>query len=201
VYDAYPLEIYRVDFIRAVYLFFYGGIYADIDVQCLKPLDRYLSISGVCLARMGEYDEFDNSIPNAIMASSKNCGFWLYYMQKMVRISNTADREKNVEWVTGPAVLRSSALDFNNNIEIAKVSIYNFVKEFNISIDFDNIDFSSVNIMNNEIWYPLDWTNEGHQQIRKQVLADEIFIDRNMAAKQFSNSEMVTYWASTWRPA
>ena len=42
-YDAYPLEIMRVDVVRPFLLYHYGGIYADLDVQGLHPFDRLLS--------------------------------------------------------------------------------------------------------------------------------------------------------------
>lgn len=39
VWDSYPLNIHRADAIRYVVLYEYGGIYADLDMECLRPLD------------------------------------------------------------------------------------------------------------------------------------------------------------------
>ena len=39
-YDAYPYDIQRADVIRLIVLYVYGGIYLDMDIVCLKPLDQ-----------------------------------------------------------------------------------------------------------------------------------------------------------------
>ena len=78
VYDNYPAEIYRADIIRYFYLYVFGGLYADLDTQCVKALDNVLDRSGVVLGRMGTDPTFVHSIPNAVMASSPREEFWLY---------------------------------------------------------------------------------------------------------------------------
>lgn len=198
VYDNFPREIFRVDFIRAVYLFFYGGIYADMDVQCLKPLDRYLSLSGVYLAKMGEQEDFPHSIPNAMMASSKGCGFWMFYILKMVELSYTPYTHNSPEYITGPVALKTSALEFNSNIETSKQKVTEFINHFQIPLDVSIMDFSLVNIMDSNVWFPLDWNNSEHLKIREKVLSNQLFLDRHEASKLFPDSEMVTYWTHTW---
>lgn len=42
-YKAYKTGIHRADFFRMLVLYFDGGVYADIDVECLRPLDELLS--------------------------------------------------------------------------------------------------------------------------------------------------------------
>lgn len=42
-YRAYKTGIHRADFFRILVLYFEGGVYADIDVECLRPLDELLS--------------------------------------------------------------------------------------------------------------------------------------------------------------
>ncbi len=39
-YRAYSTGIHRADFFRILVLYFDGGVYADIDVECLRPLDE-----------------------------------------------------------------------------------------------------------------------------------------------------------------
>ena len=36
IYDSYNINIKRVDSVRYFYLLKYGGIYADLDFECLK---------------------------------------------------------------------------------------------------------------------------------------------------------------------
>jgi mannosyltransferase OCH1-like enzyme len=198
VYDNFPREIFRVDFIRAIYLFFYGGIYADMDVQCLKSLDRYLSLSGVYLAKMGEQEDFPHSIPNAMMASSKGCGFWLFYILKMVELSYTPYTENSPEYITGPVVLKNCALEFNSNIEKCKQVITEFINQHEIPLDVLIMDFSLVNIMEPNVWFPLNWNDDEHLEIRKKVLSNELFPNRHEALILFPGSEAITYWTHTW---
>lgn len=41
-FDAYPYPIQRADAIRYFVLHYYGGVYLDLDVGCLRPLDPLL---------------------------------------------------------------------------------------------------------------------------------------------------------------
>ena len=74
----FPCEIHRTDFIRYLYLYKEGGIYADIDFECLRPFNKLLEENK-------EYDIILGSIspnscytiPNAIMLSKPNIKFWL----------------------------------------------------------------------------------------------------------------------------
>ena len=39
-FDSYPYSIQRADVLRLAALYIYGGIYLDLDIICLKPLDQ-----------------------------------------------------------------------------------------------------------------------------------------------------------------
>ncbi len=42
-YLSYQTGIHRADFFRILVLYYEGGVYADIDVECLRPLDELIS--------------------------------------------------------------------------------------------------------------------------------------------------------------
>lgn len=42
-YMSFPTGIHRADLFRILVLYFDGGVYADIDVECLRPLDELIS--------------------------------------------------------------------------------------------------------------------------------------------------------------
>ena len=42
LYEEYPEDIQRVDAARYVILREFGGVYADLDLQCLRPIDALL---------------------------------------------------------------------------------------------------------------------------------------------------------------
>jgi mannosyltransferase OCH1-like enzyme len=68
-YDSFPAEIYRADCTRSFYLHVNGGLYIDLDSECLTPLRKYIDDPGVLLGRMGPYPEFTHAIANAILGS------------------------------------------------------------------------------------------------------------------------------------
>jgi alpha 1,6-mannosyltransferase len=41
IYDAFPVGVMRGDFWRYAILYAYGGIYADVDTECLRPLSGW----------------------------------------------------------------------------------------------------------------------------------------------------------------
>ena len=42
LYDGYDVKIKRIDAVRYFYLYKYGGVYMDLDVMCLHPLEPVL---------------------------------------------------------------------------------------------------------------------------------------------------------------
>jgi mannosyltransferase OCH1-like enzyme len=42
LYAAYPLGVMRADFWRYAVLYIQGGVYADIDTECLRPVEQWL---------------------------------------------------------------------------------------------------------------------------------------------------------------
>ena len=42
LYDRYPREIMRVDAVRYFLLYHYGGVYADLDMECLRSVKTHL---------------------------------------------------------------------------------------------------------------------------------------------------------------
>nr|WP_294227460.1 glycosyltransferase [Prosthecobacter sp.] len=41
-YLSFPTGIHRADFLRILVLYFDGGVYADVDIECIRPLDELL---------------------------------------------------------------------------------------------------------------------------------------------------------------
>ena len=45
-YDRFLYPIQRADFFRYLVVYRYGGLYADIDMECLQPFDRFFELKG-----------------------------------------------------------------------------------------------------------------------------------------------------------
>lgn len=76
-YDALPLNIQRVDAVRYLILYLYGGIYVDLDFECYRPLDRLLTNYDLVLSYSGNAPV----ITNSIMMSAPGLPFWLRVLE------------------------------------------------------------------------------------------------------------------------
>lgn len=193
-YRAYPSEIYRADAVRYFYLYTFGGIYADMDTECLKSLDGMLALGDVVLGRMGNNRSFPHSIPNAIMASRPKQQFWLLVISILLHRSTMPGRP---EFITGPILLKSAVdLYLGNNGNSALDGIQRISYFLGSNQQPDPIP-PSLAIVDPRLLYGIDWSNEDHQKLRKHVLSGGT-IGKDLRKKLFGNAWMVTYWSHTW---
>lgn len=80
LYKSYEYPILKADLVRMLYLHKYGGLYADLDLEPLKPLDELLDqpclVMGMERGGMGRIINNQDLIINACMASPKGHRFW-----------------------------------------------------------------------------------------------------------------------------
>ena len=116
VKEAYDAKKYAfvTDYVRLWALSQFGGIYMDIDVEVIKPLDRFLvhhAFSGF---------EFANKVPTGIMASEKG-GLWAarelqqYDDRHFIKEDGTYDLTTNVFTITNN--LRKEGFLLNNTYQ------------------------------------------------------------------------------------
>ena len=81
IYDSFPQEIYRADVSRYLYLYRYGGLYTDMDNECLSPFEHLLENYTIVF---GSIDNVDRVSPlrnyyvqNSFMYSNPRQSFWL----------------------------------------------------------------------------------------------------------------------------
>jgi len=110
IYDSYPENIMRADAIRYFLLYHYGGLYVDLDFECLRPLDSLLIGKQVVIAlepsehlekELVQQCSFKYLLCNALMASQPKHPFWEWIFQNLLTYQN-ADGPLNV---TGPFML------------------------------------------------------------------------------------------------
>ncbi len=93
IYDGYPEMIMRVDAVRYFILYHYGGVYADLDMECLRPLEPLLAGKAVVfgLEHSDHLQQADikqralrRIVGNAIMASTPGHPFWEHVFKQLV---------------------------------------------------------------------------------------------------------------------
>jgi mannosyltransferase OCH1-like enzyme len=112
-YDSYPYPIQRADAVRPMYLYKYGGLYLDLDIELVAPLDDLFTDDDydLFLVRSGNLKGY---ITNSFMASKPGNPVWLHCLQEMQRGAPWWAIEKHLYILqsTGPAlidrVIRSS---------------------------------------------------------------------------------------------
>jgi hypothetical protein len=89
LYDLLAKPVTKSDLTRFAYMYVHGGMYADLDVESVRPLDAPLAQGtpplreGVVLGMMGSDFDFGHSIPNAAMLSPARHPLWLHCLQSV----------------------------------------------------------------------------------------------------------------------
>jgi len=201
-YDSYPQEIYRADAVRPFFLYYYGGFYADMDTECLRPLDDLRARSDVLLGRMGFDADFEHSIPNAIMASRPRQLFWLLVIKMMMdefkNISAPSDFLRlGPEFFTGPILLKRAVERYTRASSETWLEVKPVVDLIGPDLTVGT-QAGKVTLLGSDEWYAMDWTNPIHWMLRRDILTNRQPLDGDTARDLFKNSTMVTYWSHTW---
>ncbi len=199
-FDDYDKPIKKADVVRYLYLYAYGGIYADMDFECLKPFDALLDANkseGVLLGCMADYEnEADspaNNVPNAIMISKPRHPFWLCMAQVLMnRYGGSADEE------TGPNALRDAYLTFIGG----KYETEDWYKKIvsDLPENLKPCNSGPVKILKSVVLYPIPW---GRADLR--ALNDEMLHSKDRAASSdkmrslYPESYAATYWTHSWK--
>jgi hypothetical protein len=118
MYDSLWVEINRADFVRALYMHRYGGVYADLDTWCLRPMEHLVHEPKAYVAEMSEETGFNQNIPNAWLASSPGHPFWIFFAEVVTKYVHLLQRDNQyvqAEQIAGPMILKQS-LDAWNDI-------------------------------------------------------------------------------------
>jgi hypothetical protein len=92
IYDGYQAEISRVDAARYLMMHRFGGVYADLDMESLAPLDDLLEGERLVLALEppNHIDQWvldrglDHIVGNAFLASAPRHPFWIEVLRALI---------------------------------------------------------------------------------------------------------------------
>ena len=89
LWSSYQYPIQRVDLVRILYLHKYGGLYVDLDFECLKPIDElltpYLVVMGCEYGGLGVLMRGEDFTCNALLASVPGHEFWDVLLREMAK--------------------------------------------------------------------------------------------------------------------
>lgn len=173
LYDSYPEHIMRVDAVRYFILDHYGGVYADLDFECLRAVDTLLEnrrlvlgcepptnvehiLSGKVAREFG-----GDLIGNAWLASEAGHPFWKHVHKALIETHGGSDTLET----TGPFFLTRTLRSFDDN--------------------------DSVTVESYEVLYPVG-SREAERGRRTATSAGAV------DAERMERAYAVHHWCGTW---
>ncbi|KAL1527193.1 hypothetical protein AB1Y20_015872 [Prymnesium parvum] len=108
-YDRYATPIQRSDAARYFIAHAYGGVYADLDIECFRPFEPLVRPGVSLLLSYKQAHNFSRGACNSIFGSAAGHPFWEVVFDVLRNRSAITPRGHNdVLFTTGPAVLREA---------------------------------------------------------------------------------------------
>lgn len=132
-FNRLPKMIQKIDAAKYFILYHYGGIYADMDSECVKNIDDLIIGKELILPKLEEnpfvklffYGRVDDTLQNNFLASIPNHPFWIHCLKL---ITNEKLEQQSYElyekWIfrtTGPGLVTNAYYTFPNNHNISLV--------------------------------------------------------------------------------
>lgn len=128
-YKMYPENIMRADAARYFIINHYGGIYVDLDFECLRCIDPLLENKhfvlgcepGSHLQALGNTQEIPNIICNAFIAAAPHHPFMAHLINVLSKQSNSKVIGKDpnaVLGLTGPLLVTQAYASYANKEEL-----------------------------------------------------------------------------------
>ena len=135
--QKYKYMIQKIDYCKYLVLYFYGGVYIDIDIYCNDSLDKYLIQDKVNVSYI-PLIKFYKLINNGFIAVNKKNKLILKVIKECrLEIDNFfINKEFTVFKTTGP-YLFDSVLSNSNNINIFDQRIIYEIDDNNLDENFD----------------------------------------------------------------
>lgn len=201
-YDTFPANIVRADFVRGLYMHRYGGVYADLDTWCLRPVDSLFSRGSrkAYVAEMGPETGFTQNLPNAFFASAPGHPFWIFFAKcavELMRNLRETGGGAQIEQIAGPLLLKQAVDAWNSihskgeggedrgdpTLEIIKSGRV-FVEDWHAETD-QGVD-PSIHATNERLWESCP---------AKQLYREEV---EEGCREAFPEAVVLTFWSHTW---
>ena len=170
-YDSYSYNIQRADVIRYFILYTYGGVYVDLDLECLQPIDRLLAhhtfVAGYEPPPHAQWLGAKSMVCNAFMASIPRHRLLAAILQALKTFNPKITFHTEVLKTTGPLMLTQ------------------VVKQYS---------FDDITLLDDHILYPFT----SKQEKLEALLHDP---DQGQAIKEDCikrGGYAIHYWANTW---
>jgi mannosyltransferase OCH1-like enzyme len=134
-FNEYPRMIQKIDMAKFIILHTYGGLYVDIDSECIKPINDLLKNKKIVLIEMNisgleklfSFGYLNGlALQNGVMAGQKNHYFWIHCLNSLVNEDITQRiYEPHFRYIlrtVGPALLTEAYKKYPNKKQITIIS-------------------------------------------------------------------------------
>lgn len=140
-YVNYPYNIQRADAIRYMLMYLYGGVYLDLDYECLRSFDDIQIQEGKEIVLIKSVNNTSYITNSFIYCLKPNNPFWMQCLQFMNKEKTKTYLGKHIAVYisTGPFMLHNNYIKFENkNIIDVRTNIVlpcNVCKKYECSTD------------------------------------------------------------------
>ena len=193
-YDVMPANINRADFARGLYMHKYGGVYADLDTWCLRPVDTLFTpgASNAYVAEMSPDTSFTQNLPNAWFASAPGHPFWIFFSKCVVELMRNLienHTSAQIEQIAGPLLVKQAVDAWNSiqggdpTLEIVKAGKV-YVNDWHAETDQGvNPAYHEKNV--------LLWEACNKEELYKKEIQER-------CKETFQDAVVLTFWSHTW---
>ncbi|MGI9522088.1 MAG: glycosyltransferase family 32 protein [Hyphomicrobiaceae bacterium] len=180
-YDGYRHSIERADAARYFILLHHGGVYIDLDMECLKPADDLFARADLQFALLAG-PKIDNTvISNAMMVARKGHPFFYYLTLRLPHIIERDVTYSDVLNNTGPDMLHRHVLLFNDVCRAQLIGL-DHVCDRSILRDNPYLEESSIDAVRAQkqlsfIHHHSNVWNIQHPPPTKKIQGYDLFID------------------------
>ncbi len=183
-YTSFPKSIMRSDAVRYMYMYKFGGFYADLDVECLSSHTPLALCGSILLPLMGSDYKYPHNVPNAWMASVPGHPFWIFVLREIVKYWSDKEVQLRpyVEAVAGPCRLFEAA------------SLY--AQKFSGILSSMPIRYVDEGLI-----FPYDWHHKYSNPLISEKCGGSKSSSNDSECKQLlgvSKAYSITYWSHTW---
>jgi hypothetical protein len=123
-YNSYSMPIMKADVFRYLVLHEFGGVYADLDMECLRPLDDFVATRSCILSQ----EPLEHAVLiygrerlacNALMACKPKHPFFKWLIHELPKIKarhSQRNDSRNVMSMSGPIMLETSLQVYERNL-------------------------------------------------------------------------------------
>jgi len=189
-WHRYPKGIERADLIRYLFLFHEGGLYADLDFECLRSFEPLVAGAGgdVVLGSLSRPAHAEG-IPNALLIARRPRQlFWLLVLDEVRRAADARDTVERTGPVAVGRALRAYRAGPPRAADLEVTAL--------LGIEPATVADGGVDVQPPERLYPICWI--GQQWKRRLFLRLRPHVSHERIKALFPRSYAVTYWVHGW---